>query len=72
MTEQKARKILEAYRETDEDTGESFGYSVQNYSGEDNGTFFFECKVDGVEYHDGDSFPVIAVFQNGTILVLPS
>lgn len=40
MTKQEAKKILKAYRETDEDTGEKYGYIIQSYHGEYGGDGF--------------------------------
>lgn len=71
MTEQEARKILTDYREIDDDTGEKFGYFIQNCVGKKENAFYFECKVEGVEYHDGDKLPIVAVFPDGSVLVLP-
>jgi len=71
MTEQEARKVLEAYRETDDDTGEEFGYLIQNFLEKSDDAFFFECKVEGVEYHDGGQLPVVAVYPDKSVFVLP-
>lgn len=71
MTEQEAREILAAYREIDDNTGEDYGYIIQNCIGMKDDSFFFECKVEGVKYHNGDQLPVIAVFPDKSVFVLP-
>lgn len=72
MTEQEARKVLEMYRETDDDTGEDYGYIIRNYIGKREDAFYFECKVEGVEYSDSDKLPIVAVFPDSFVLVLPT
>ena len=72
MTKQEAKKILEAYRETDEDTGEKYGYIIQSYHGESNGGFAFRCKVEGAPYSNADNLLLIAVLSDGKVVVLPT
>lgn len=72
MTKQEAKKILEAYRETDEDTGEKYGYIIQNYHGLCAGGFVFGCKVEGVPYSNADDLPLITVLSGGKVVVFPT
>lgn len=67
MTKQEAKKILKAYRETDEDTGEKYGYIIQSYHGEYGGGFVFRCKVEGVKYKATDTLPLVSVFSDGKV-----
>lgn len=70
MTKQEAKRILETYRETDEDTGEKYGYIIQSYHGESNSGFVFRCKIEGVPYSNADNLPLIAVLSDGKVVVL--
>lgn len=72
MTKQEAKKILEAYRETDEDTGEKYGYIIQSYHRTCTGGFVFRCKIEGVPYSNTDNLPLIAVLSDGKVVVLPT
>lgn len=72
MTKQEAKRILKTYRETDEDTGEKYGYIIQSYHGTCAGGFVFRCKVEGVPYSNTDNLPLIAVFSNGAVTILPT
>ena len=73
MTKEEAKKILSAYRETDD--GEEYGYIIQDYVGEDDKVHIFRCKVEGVDYDSLTgvfaNLPLIAVFPDGTILNIP-
>lgn len=72
MTKQEAKQILEVYRETDEDTGEKYGYIIQSYHEEYDGGFVFRCKVEGVPYSNADNLPLIAVLSDGKVVILPT
>lgn len=72
MTKQDEKRILKAYRETDEDTGEKYGYIIQSYHGMCAGGFVFRCKVEGVPYSNSDSLSLIAVLSNGAVTILPT
>ena len=72
MTKQEAKRILEAYRETDEDMGEKYGYIIQSYHGEYNGGFVFRCKVEGVNYKASGTLPLVSVLSDGKVVVLPT
>lgn len=72
MTTREAKKILEAHRETDEDTGEKYGYIIQSDHGTCTGGFVFECKIEGIPYSNANNFPLIAVLSDGKVVVLPT
>ena len=72
MTKQEAKRILKAYRETDEDPGEKYGYIIQSYHGTCTGGFVFRCKVEGAPYSNADNLPLIAVLSDGKVVVLPT
>lgn len=72
MTKQEAKRILEAYRKTDEDTGEKYGYIIQSYHGTCTGGFVFRCKIEGVSYSNSDNLPLIEVLSDGKVVVLPT
>jgi hypothetical protein len=66
MTEKETKKILDGYREADEDTGESYGYKILEGLGRDGDGFVFRCKADGV-----DDTCVMGVYPGGTVLCVP-
>ena len=74
MTKEEATKILSAYREID-DTGEEYGYIIQEYVGKDDGAYIFRCKVEGVDYDSLTgifmNLPLMAVYPDGTVLTVP-
>lgn len=76
MTEKEARKILQDYRETDDDTGEEYGYVIQECCGTDGDGFVFQCKVEGVDYDALDAvtgnLPLLAVYPDGTVVNVPT
>ena len=43
MTEQEAREILQKFREKDDDTGEEYGYIIQECCGRDGTGYVFRC-----------------------------
>lgn len=75
MTENEARKILQDYRETDDDTGEKYGYVIQECCGTDGDGFVFRCKIEGVDYDALDAvmgnLPLMAVYPDGTVVNVP-
>lgn len=71
MTEQEARNILKNFRETDDDTGEQYGYIIQKCCGKDGNGYVFQCKVEGMEYKPTDQLPLLAVYPDGTIMNVP-
>lgn len=71
MTEQEARKILKSYRETDDDTGEKYGYIIQESCGKDGEGYIFRCKAEGVDYSPKDNLPLIGVYPDGTVISIP-
>lgn len=72
MTEKTARGILERYQETDEDTGEKYGYKILEGLGPDGHGFVFNCIADGA-----DDECVMGVYPDpehpsgGTVLCIP-
>ena len=60
MTEQEAREILQKFREKDDDTGEEYGYIIQECCGKDETGYVFRC-----------SLPLMAVYPDGTVLNTP-
>lgn len=72
MTKQEAKKILETYREIDDDTGEEYGYIIQSYNGEFNGDFEFSCKAEGVKYKPTDTLPLVVVCSDGKVVFPPT
>lgn len=66
MTEKEARAILAKYRETDEETGEQYGYDILNCVGADGDGFTFECRAAGV-----DTTCVMGVYPGGRVLCAP-
>ena len=75
MNKEEAKKILSMYRETDDDTGEEFGYIIQDYVTKDGEAYIFRCKVEGVDYDSLTgifvNLPLIAVYPDGTVLNIP-
>lgn len=71
MMEKEARKILEEYREFDDNTGETYRYIIQRSAGNDANAFFFESKIEGYEYQQGTILPMIATYSDGRVLSLP-
>jgi len=67
MTEKEARAILESYQETDEDTGEKYGFCILKSLGADGDGFAFECKADGAE-----SSCTMGVYPGGEVLCIPT
>ena len=76
MTENEARTILQDYRETDNDTGEEYGYVIQECCGKDGEGYVFSCKIEGVDYDTLDdvmrNLPLIAVYPDGTVVNVPT
>ncbi len=76
MTENEARAILQDYRETDNDTGEEYGYVIQECCGKDSEGYVFRCKIEGVDYDTLDdvmrNLPLIAVYPDGTVVNVPT
>lgn len=72
MTEKTAKSILEKYQETDEDTGEKYGYKVLESLGPDGRGFVFRCRADGA-----DEDCILGVYPDsgdpagGTVLCIP-
>lgn len=66
MTEKEAKAILETYQETDEDTGEIYGYEVLDCLGTDGDGFVFECRAEGAE-----NTCDMGIYPDGTILNIP-
>lgn len=66
MTEKEARSILAGYRETDENTGENYGYKILECLGTDGDGFVFKCSADGV-----DEACVMGVYPSGAVLCVP-
>ena len=76
MTENEARTILQDYRETDNDTGEEYGYVIQECCGKAGEGYVFRCKIEGVDYDTLDdvmrNLPLIAVYPDGTVVNVPT
>lgn len=71
MTEKEARKILSDYREIDPDTGESYGYIIQESDGRYGDAFVFLCKIEGLEYDAPPDLVPVEVHPDGRVYVLP-
>lgn len=71
MTEQEAREILQKFREKDDDTGEEYGYIIQECCGRDGTGYVFRCKAEGDVYGKDASLPLMAVYPDGTVLNTP-
>ena len=71
MTEQEARKSLQGYQEIDDDTGEKYGYIIQESCGKDGEGYIFRCKVEGVDYSPKDNLPLLGVYPDGTVISIP-
>lgn len=71
MTEKEARKILQDYHETDDNTDEEYGYVIQECCGTDGNGYVFRCKAEGVEYGKDTNLPLIAVYPDGTVIPVP-
>ena len=71
MTKEEAKKILEAYRETDEDTGDTWGLKVLKYLGANNDGHVFEVIADDTDVKDYEIIPQYVVCKDKTVLVLP-
>ena len=76
MTENEARTILQDYREMDDDTGEEYGYVIQECCGKDGEGYVFQCKIEGVDYDTLDdvmrNLPLMAVYPDGTVANIPT
>ena len=76
MTQNEARTILRDYCETDNDTGEEYGYVIQECCGKDGEGYVFRCKIEGVDYDTLDDVmrnpPLIAVYPDGTVVNVPT
>lgn len=75
MTEKQARDILINYQETEYETGEKYGYIIQEYCGIEGGCHVFRCKIEGVDYNDihiaGEELPLVGVYPDGSVCILP-
>ncbi len=71
MTEKEARDILSGYREIDDDTGERYGYTIQECCGKDGDGYLFRCRAEGVEYSGTDDLPILAVYPDKTVIAVP-
>ena len=47
MTEERAREILQEYRETDEETGQTYGLTVKRCLSAEGAQFVFLCALEG-------------------------
>lgn len=47
MTEERAREILREYRETDEETGQTYGLTVKRCLSAEGAQFVFLCALEG-------------------------
>ena len=72
MTENEARHILSNYRELDDDTGEEYGYIIQECCGKDGEGYVFRCKAEGAEYDETQDLPLLAVYPEGMVLIIPN
>ena len=71
MTKEEAKKILEAYREADEDTGDTWGLKVLKYLGVSNDGHVFEAVADDIDVKDYEITPQYVVCKDKTVLALP-
>lgn len=78
MTEQEARKILEEYREFDEDTGEKYGHKIIRCLGSNRDCYIFQCKSNGyldlntmTFVESPDATYEVAVYLDGTVICIP-
>ena len=71
MTEQEAKKVLQEYRDTDDYTGEKYGYIIQESCGKDGDGYIFRCKAEGVDYAPEDNLPLLGVYPDGTVISVP-
>ena len=78
MTEHEARKILENYREVDEDTGEKYDHKIIRCLGSDGDGYIFECKSNGyldlktmTFVESPDAAYEVAVYSDGTVVCIP-
>ena len=46
MTEERAREILQEYRETDEETGQTYGLTVKRCLSAEGAQFVFLCALE--------------------------
>lgn len=76
MTERDARRILSAYREVDDETGNEYGYVIQKCCGKDGEGYIFQCEIEDVNYDDLDavfrSYPLIGVYPDGLVVQIPT
>ena len=72
MTENEARDILSHFRELDDDTGEEYGYIIQECCGKDGEGYVFRCKAEGAEYDETQDLPLLAVYPEGMVLIIPN
>lgn len=69
MTKEEATRLLETYRETDDETSEEYGYSIIRYVGMHGDCHLFECALP--DYAE-DSTMTVAVCPDGDVLPLPT
>lgn len=71
MTEQEARKILQNFREIDDDTDEEYGYIIQECCGKNESAYVFRCKAEGAVYGKDTNLPLMAVYPDGSVIAIP-
>ena len=66
MTEERAREILQKYRETDEETGQTYGLTVKRCLSAEGAQFVFLCALEG----DPDQEAVVKATED--VVVVPA